>query len=105
MYIKSTRNKEGKTIMKNVRARIFTKPSCPYCVRAKELLKTEKIPFDESTVGVDVTKSDIQDMVNRLGVDAQITTVPQIFFIHQDVDMPEFIGGYTELNKYIQDNK
>jgi len=81
-----------------MKARIFSKKNCPYCVKAKELLNNKNIEYEEAEVGVDVTKEDIQQMVNKIGFDIKIKTVPQIFFITDDTI--EYIGGFTDLNKY-----
>jgi len=81
-----------------MKARIFSKKNCPYCVKAKELLNNKNIEYEEAEVGVDVTKEDIQQMVNKIGFDIKIKTVPQIFFITDGTI--EYIGGFTDLNKY-----
>jgi len=91
--------------MRTIKARIFSKAHCPYCVKAKALLDEQGIPFDESIVGEDVTKQDIQTMVDGMGLNTRITTVPQIFFISGNSEMSEYIGGYTELAKYIKENR
>lgn len=85
----------------SITAKIFTKPNCPFCVDAKALLKNNGIPYDELTVGKDVTKEDIQEMVDAMNVHVKVRTVPQIFFIHEDA-RTTYIGGFNELNKYVQ---
>lgn len=67
---------------------IYTKPSCPYCVKAKQILNKHGIKFSEKIVGVDATKQDIE---NAIGGGVQVKTVPQIF-----VD-GEYVGGCTDL--------
>lgn len=67
-------------------ATIYSKPSCPFCVKAKNLLQTQGIPFKEIIVGADVTKEEVSEYVGR-----EITTVPQIL-----ID-GEYVGGYTDL--------
>jgi glutaredoxin 3 len=53
---------------------IYTTPFCPYCLRAKALLKRKDVVFEE----IDVSQSDEQfrEMVARAGGSY---TVPQIF--------------------------
>lgn len=53
---------------------IYTKSTCPYCIRAKRLLDMKGIAFEE--ISVDWGGKDKQDMVQRAG---GRTTVPQIF--------------------------
>jgi len=80
------------------KARIFSKKLCPYCTKAKELLDSKGIQYEEVEVGIEATKEDIQEIVDNMGIDTEIKTVPQIFLIHNN--KIEFIGGFTELNKY-----
>lgn len=53
---------------------IYTKPYCPYCVRAVELLETKGVAFDEVEAAFDPDKR--QEMIQRAGGRA---TFPQIF--------------------------
>jgi glutaredoxin 3 len=66
---------------------IYTTPFCPYCVRAKMLLKRKGIDFDE--IDVTMVPGARDEMVNRSG---GRRTVPQIFI---DGDG---IGGSDELH-------
>jgi len=53
---------------------IYTKPTCPYCIRAKELLRTKNVAFIEIDILAHPERRD--EMIDR----AQgRTTVPQIF--------------------------
>ena len=70
---------------------IYGKETCPYCQRAKEAFKYAKLPYTEYVVGKDVSKQDIQDRINSLGISHEVKTVPQIF-----ID-DNLIGGYTDL--------
>lgn len=77
-------------------AEIFTKPSCPYCVKAKALLTSKKIPYVEYIIGVDgVTKETIEA---KIGVAGSVKTVPQIF-----ID-GSHIGGCDNLMEWIKRN-
>lgn len=67
---------------------IYTKPSCPFCVNAKNLIQSKGFDFIEYTLGENgVNKQTIVDRLNGKNV----TTVPQIFIDDQH------IGGYTDL--------
>jgi glutaredoxin 3 len=64
---------------------MYTTQWCPFCVRAKALLKNKGVPFEE----VDVSGDDVlrEKMIEASGR----RTVPQIF-----ID-DEPIGGFEEL--------
>ncbi|WP_397404121.1 glutaredoxin 3 [Phenylobacterium sp.] len=58
---------------------IYTKPYCPYCIRAVELLETKGIAFDEVEAAFDPEKR--QEMIQRSGR----ATFPQIFIAGQHI--------------------
>jgi len=64
---------------------IYTKEWCPYCAKAKALLKSKDLSYREINVTVDETLR--QEMVTRSGR----RTVPQLFLAG------ESIGGYDDL--------
>lgn len=73
-------------------AEIYTKPTCPYCVRAKAILNQRNIKYTEYTVGQDgITKETIEQ---KIGPNATIRTVPQIFLDGK------YIGGCDDLKKH-----
>lgn len=53
---------------------IYTKPFCPYCIRALSLLEQKGVAFDEIEAAFDPAKR--QEMIQRSGGRA---TFPQIF--------------------------
>jgi len=67
------------------RIEMYTTPSCPYCVRAKRLLKERGLAYEE----IDVATDDALrlEVMKRSGR----RTVPQIFIDGRS------IGGYDEL--------
>lgn len=75
------------------RVKIYTTTYCGYCVRAKKLLETKKIPFEEINVTEDSKTRDW--LVKTTG----LKTVPQIFID----DKP--IGGYDDLAKLDAEGK
>ena len=75
------------------RVKIYTTTYCGYCLRAKKLLETKKIPFEEINVTEDTKTRDW--LVQTTG----LKTVPQIFID----DKP--IGGYDDLAKLDAEGK
>ena len=66
---------------------IYTSDRCSYCVKAKKLLRSENISFEERSLNVDTNKQYL--------VDNGYKTVPQIWN-HRG----EHIGGYSELRQF-----
>ena len=69
-----------------VKIEIYTTPYCPFCLRAKALLNSKKMPFEEIDVSDDPALREA--MVKRAG---GRRTVPEIFVNGR------IIGGYDEL--------
>jgi glutaredoxin 3 len=65
---------------------MYTTQVCPYCVRAKSLLRSKGVDFEEVDVGRDPR---LRDEAMRLSGGRR--TVPQIFIDGRS------IGGYDEL--------
>jgi glutaredoxin 3 len=70
-----------------VKAIVWTKDACPYCVQAKALLEQQGIEYEEKKIGVDYTREQLLEAVPTA------RTVPQIFLDDQ------LVGGFTELKK------
>ncbi len=68
---------------------LYTTTSCPFCVRAKALLRTKAVQFQE----IDVTDDDAlrEKMIELAG---GRRTVPEIFINGQ------LVGGYDELRAF-----
>jgi glutaredoxin 3 len=69
------------------RITIYTGPNCPYCERAKMLLKKKGVAFEEFNVRDDSAK--LEEMMQKTGGKK---TVPQIFINDR------YIGGSDELH-------
>ena len=65
---------------------VYTTNYCPFCSRAKELLKRRGIPFEEILLREDDDKA-WDDLQKR----SSMQTVPQIFADDK------ILGGFTEL--------
>ncbi len=61
---------------------LFTKPGCPHCAKAKELLAQKGYQYEEIIVGQDVT------LLSLRAVSGQ-TTVPQVFMAGQHIGSAE----------------
>lgn len=68
---------------------VHSKPNCPYCVKAKDLLKTTGIPYEEITY--DPETEDYTSRRDVLIAKTNHRTFPQVF------DGERFVGGFTEL--------
>jgi glutaredoxin 3 len=73
---------------------IYTSRSCPYCIRAKALLKSKGVLFNEFEV--DGNPELIAESVKRSD---GMRTVPQIFIEKYHV------GGYDDLSRLDQNGK
>ena len=72
---------------------IYTTDYCPYCVRAKSLLKSKNLDFTEIEI-----KSD-QDRMDLIKKSQGRRTVPQIFI------NDKHIGGFDDLDQLNKDKK
>jgi len=69
-----------------MKAKIYTKPTCPFCIKAKELLTARGIEFEEFDVSHDAKlRAEVSESVGGYN------TVPMIFLDG------EFVGGNSEL--------
>ena len=66
---------------------VYTTDYCPYCVKAKSLLKNKNADFTEIKVKTDQDRLDLVKKANGM------RTVPQIFINDQH------IGGFDDLQK------
>ena len=66
---------------------VFTKPGCPFCAKAKALLTSKGLQFEEVVLGKDATTVSLRAVSNR-------TTVPQVFI------GGKHIGGSEELEQH-----
>lgn len=72
---------------------VYTKSYCPYCDRAKNLLKNKGVTFEEISVEND------ENLYSELKKKTGMLTVPQIFI------NDELIGGFTDLAALDQQGK
>ena len=71
-----------------MKALIYTKQNCSYCVKAKNLLNIKQVEFTEVEIGKDMLREDFISMF------PEQKSVPLIFIDDNR------IGGYDDLRKY-----
>ena len=74
---------------------IYSKPSCGYCLQAKDLLTMEQLPFNYLTLGTHYSLDELM----TLSPDAK--SFPQIFVVDENGNK-ELIGGYSDLVEYLK---
>jgi glutaredoxin len=78
--------------------KVFTKPQCVYCTKAKVLLDKLNIPYEEYKLSTSMSGSDgkytvtMDQMFEMIG--KQVRSMPQI--MNEDT----LIGGYTDLREH-----
>ena len=73
-----------------MKATVWSKNSCPYCLQAKALLESKGIEFEERNISADWTREQLLEAVPTA------RTLPQIFLDDN------YIGGFTELRRHLQ---
>ena len=73
-----------------MKAVVWSKDACPFCVQAKALLDSKGIEYEERNVSKDWTKEQLLEAVPTA------RTLPQIFLDDQ------YVGGFVELRKHLQ---
>ena len=73
-----------------MKAVVWSKDSCPFCVQAKALLESKGIEFEERNVSKDWTREQLLEAVPNA------RTLPQIFLDDK------LVGGFTELRQHLQ---
>ena len=70
-----------------MKAIVWSKDFCPFCVQAKALLESKGIEYEERNVGLDWTREQLLEAVPTA------RSVPQIFLDE------EYVGGFQELRQ------
>jgi glutaredoxin len=73
-----------------MKAIVWSKNACPYCVQAKSLLEMKGIDYEERNVQEAWTKEQLLEAVPTA------RTLPQIFLDDN------YIGGFTELKRHLE---
>lgn len=73
-----------------MKAVVWSKDACPFCVQAKALLESRGIDYEERNVQHEWTREQLLEAVPTA------RTLPQIFLDET------YVGGFTELRKHLQ---
>ena len=73
-----------------MKAVVWSKPACPYCTKAKNLLKTNGIEYEEKNIAEGYKIEDLLALVPNA------RTMPQIWLDG------EHLGGYYELEEKLK---
>ena len=73
-----------------MKAIVWSKNNCPFCVQAKNLLKLKGIEFEERNIENGWNRADLLSAVPGA------RTLPQVFLDDK------LIGGFTDLQRHLQ---
>ena len=73
---------------------IYSKPSCGYCLQARDLLTMEKLPFDYLTLGTHYSLDELMTLAPNA------KSFPQIFVVDENGNK-DLIGGFSDLVEYL----
>ena len=76
-----------------MKAVIWSKDNCQFCIKAKTLLDIKGVPYEERKIGAGWTKEQLLEAVPTA------RTVPQIFLNNK------LVGGFTELREFLNAGK
>lgn len=76
-----------------MKALVYSKDNCPYCVRAKALLTRNNVAYEEVVIGKDILREDFMSEF------PEQKTVPLIFV------EGERVGGYDNLVVWFDNRK
>ena len=71
---------------------------CPFCLRAKMEMVERRLPFEYCSVDHSNRMLEYYKSIYKHG------TVPMIVELNTSTDQEKFIGGYSDLIKYFEEN-
>jgi len=78
-----------------MKAKLYTKNGCPFCVNAKTLLAIRGIQYEEINIQTEEEKrEELLEACSKINIIPK--TVPQIWL------NDEYIGGFDELKKHLE---
>lgn len=72
---------------------IYSRPNCPWCDKAKELLQSKNVPYKELVFNIDYSR---EQLAEKIPFNYNKVTVPQVFF------GTDHIGGYEDLRNFFE---
>ena len=82
---------------------VYSKDNCKYCDLAKKLLTDNNLGYSQVWLNKESERLEFYEKYTDEEEGTLVNTMPQIF--ENDNGNNERIGGYTDLVKYLQDNK
>ena len=73
---------------------IYSKPSCGYCLQAKDLLTMEQLPFEYKQLGTHYSLDELMTLAPNA------KSFPQIFVVDENGNK-DLIGGFNNLVEYL----
>jgi len=80
-----------------MKAEIYTKTNCPYCVRAKALFNEKGIDYNEYIISPGFGESELSENQRYVTREALLEKAPNAKTVPQIWLEGNYIGGYTEL--------
>lgn len=74
---------------------VYSKPSCPSCIKAKTLLDNLNVKYTVKELGKDVSSDELFETFDNLGI-PRPRTAPQVFL------KGTYVGGYEQLVDYVE---
>ena len=85
---------------------VYSKDNCKYCDLAKKLLSGNNLEYSEILMNNETERLDFYEKYTDEEEGMLVNTMPQIFVDSDDnSNYNKRIGGYTDLVKYLEDNK
>ena len=74
---------------------VYSKPNCPSCVKAKALLQSKNIPYQERIIGKDI-------QVETLMKEFEVNGLPMPRTAPQIILHGKYVGGYEQLVEHME---
>jgi glutaredoxin len=87
-----------------MKAEIYTKTNCPYCTKAKSLFQIKGIEYVEYMISPGFNEGPIGDNQQYVTKEQLLERAPHARTVPQIWLDGEYVGGYTELEKYFNKN-
>jgi glutaredoxin 3 len=77
---------------------VYSKPACPWCDRAKALLQSKNLAYEELILDIGQDKDSTKKYVSLAELKSVVPNAQSVPQILQDGTL---IGGFTDLNKLL----